>query len=72
MSNSSGRSAKDPADDLQFLLAVKALPDGLTPKGCLRTTEPWSAVESFDWAGTEASNLTLFEGRSPFPAPNKG
>ena len=32
MSNSSGRSAKDPADDLQFAAAVKAFPDGLTPR----------------------------------------
>ena len=36
MRSSSGKRAKIPHDDFAFESEVNALPEGLTPKGCLR------------------------------------
>ena len=63
MSNSSGKSVKDPHESLQSVVEVRALPDGLTPKGCLRTMDASSTVDSSISAGILELGLSLFEGR---------
>jgi hypothetical protein len=63
MSSSSGRRAKKPQEALQFVVEVRALPDGLTPSGCLRTMEASSDIESSILAVVEEFVFSLFEGR---------
>jgi hypothetical protein len=72
MSDSSGSRAKKPQEALQFVLEVRALPDGLTPSGCLRTMEASSNVESSLLAVVEEFVFSLFEGRDTFPAGDSG
>lgn len=72
MSSSSGRRAKKPQEPLQFVLDVRALPDGLTPSGCLRTMEDWSKLESSILAGVEELVFSLFEGRGTLSVGDSG
>jgi hypothetical protein len=72
MISSSGRRAKRPQEALQFVVEVRALPDGLTPSGCLRTMEAWSELESSILAAVDEFVFSLFEGRGAFSAGDSG